>query len=95
MAGFDVRARTVSGAKETRAAPAAAQAEAGNIFIVETGQPDLDAWIEPFLAELIAFPGGQHDDQVDAFADAFNDLAVPVLPGQGLLDLLTRQAASS
>ena len=56
---------------------------------------DLDAWIEPFLAELIAFPGGQHDDQVDAFADAFNDLAVPVLPGQGLLDLLTRQAASS
>lgn len=95
LAGFDVRARTVSGAKETRAAPAAAQAEAGNIFILETGDADLDAWIEPFLAELIAFPGGRHDDQVDAFADAFNDLAVPVLPGQGLLDLLTRQSTSS
>ena len=41
-----------------------------------TGDPARDAWIEPFLAELCLFPAGAHDDQVDAFADALNDLAL-------------------
>ena len=39
-----------------------------------------DAWIEPFLAELCLFPAGAHDDQVDAFADALNDLALAPAP---------------
>jgi phage terminase large subunit-like protein len=41
-----------------------------------TGDPDRDAWIEPFLAEVCMFPAGAHDDQVDAFADAINELAL-------------------
>jgi len=35
-----------------------------------------DAWIEPFLDELCTFPSAAHDDQVDAAADAFNELAL-------------------
>jgi hypothetical protein len=31
-------------------------------------------WNEAFLAELETFPFGTHDDQVDAAADAFNEL---------------------
>src|SRR3546814_1094624 len=52
------------------------QAEAGNVSILRTGDPATDAWIEPFLDELCLFPAGAHDDQVDAAADAFNELAL-------------------
>lgn len=76
LAGHDVKAKPVSGDKETRARPAAAQAEVGNIKIVRTGDSVRDAWIEPFLDEVCAFPASAHDDQVDAFADALNDLAL-------------------
>ena len=76
LAGRNVVARPPTGDKATRAAPAAVQAEAGNVFILRTGNPDQDAWIEPFLAELCLFPAGAHDDQVDAFADALNELAL-------------------
>lgn len=76
LAGYMAVAKPPSGDKATRATPAAVQAEAGNIRILRTGDPDKDAWIEPFIAELCLFPAGQHNDQVDAFADAFNELAL-------------------
>ncbi|MEI6439054.1 MAG: phage terminase large subunit [Alphaproteobacteria bacterium] len=76
LAGYDVKATPPTGSKETRATPAASQAEAGNIRILMTGDPAQDAWVEPFLAELSVFKTGTHDDQVDAFADALNDLAL-------------------
>lgn len=76
LAGYPVVVKPVSGDKATRAAPAAAQAEAGNVAILRTGDPDRDAWIEPFLAEVTLFPAGAHDDQVDAMADALNELAL-------------------
>lgn len=76
LAGYDVKASPPTGSKGTRATPAASQAEAGNIRILLTDDPAQDAWIEPFLAEVCVFPGGTHDDQVDAFADALNDLAL-------------------
>ena len=69
LAGFDVRTQTVTGDKITRANPAAAQAEGGNIRLVR------GAWNEAFLAELATFPSGRHDDQVDALSDAINALA--------------------
>ena len=34
------------------------------------------AWNQPFLAEAVAAPYGEHDDQLDAVAGAFNDLAL-------------------
>lgn len=70
LAGFDVIATPVTGDKETRARPAAAQAEAGNIKLVA------GPWNEAFLDEVCTFPSGSHDDQVDAFADALNELAL-------------------
>lgn len=76
LVGHDARTKTVSGDKVTRATPASAQAEAGNVFLVETGDALTDAWIEPFLEELAGFPSFAYKDQVDAFADAINDLAL-------------------
>ncbi len=76
LAGFTVRARPEQGAKEARAAPVSAQAEAGNLALVA------GPWNEPFLRELEAFPKGAHDDQVDALAAAFRFLA-PETPRAG------------
>jgi predicted phage terminase large subunit-like protein len=58
-----------TGSKEVRAMPFAAACEAG---LVELERGD---WNRAFIDELCAFPTGQHDDQVDAAADAFNWLA--------------------
>lgn len=93
LAGYDVAAKTVTGDKETRARPAAAQAEAGNIAILVSGDPETDAWIEPFLTEVSNFPAGSNDDQVDALSDAFNDLALPQVKGAALLEIAERELA--
>lgn len=76
LAGHRVKSVPPTGDKATRASPLADQAEAGNVKILATGDPAKDAWIEPFLDELCNFPGKAHDDQVDAAADAFNELAL-------------------
>lgn len=76
LAGYSAVVKPATGDKATRATPAAVQCEAGNVFILLTDDPDQDAWVEPFLNELCLFPAGAHDDQVDAFADALNELAL-------------------
>lgn len=53
------------GSKIERADPFAAQAEAGNVYLIR------GAWNDPFLEELALFPNASHDDQVDAAAGAF------------------------
>lgn len=68
LAGYIVSATRESGDKLTRAEPVAAQAEAGNIDIVE------GEWTEKFLDELTTFPGSKFKDQVDALSGAFNKL---------------------
>lgn len=70
LAGYAVKVEPVSGDKATRARPASAQAEAGNVKLVRGD------WNDAFLDEVCTFPNGQHDDQVDAFADALNELAL-------------------
>lgn len=70
LAGFNVKVETVTGDKATRARPASAQAEAGNVKILRGD------WNEAFLDEICTFPNGQFDDQVDAFSDALNELAL-------------------
>lgn len=69
LAGFDVRAVAPQGDKITRAKPLAAQTEAGNVKLVR------GAWNDRFLRTLHAFPDGAHDDEVDAAAGAFQELA--------------------
>lgn len=68
LAGWDVHCRVVTGSKEVRAAPLAAQAEAGNVKLVR------GPWNEAFIDELANFPNVSHDDQVDAAADALAEI---------------------
>lgn len=70
LAGYSVITKPITGDKATRARPASAQAEAGNVKLVR------GAWNEAFLDEVCTFPNGMFDDQVDAFADALNELAL-------------------
>jgi predicted phage terminase large subunit-like protein len=70
LKGYSVVVKPISGDKATRARPASAQAEAGNVKLLR-GQ-----WNELFLDEVCAFPNAAFDDQVDAFADALNELAL-------------------
>ena len=70
LAGYPVKVEAVTGDKATRARPASAQVEAGNVKLVR------GKWNEHFLDEVCSFPNAHHDDQVDAFADALNELAL-------------------
>ncbi|PJI54723.1 terminase [Methylobacterium radiotolerans] len=84
LAGFIVSAVAPTGSKEVRAKPLSSQVEVGNVLLLR------GPWNEAFLEELALFPAGSHDDQVDAAADAFNELA-GVLPGEGLIAFYRRQ----
>jgi predicted phage terminase large subunit-like protein len=70
LAGFSVRAVPVSGSKETRADGFASQVNAGNVRLL------VGDWNRDFIEELRTFPKGKNDDQVDAVADAFNELTL-------------------
>lgn len=69
LAGYTVRAKRVTGSKEVRAKPFAAQWQAGNVKVLRGD------WNEDFFRELENFPDPKtHDDQVDAASDAFDEL---------------------
>lgn len=71
LAGFPVKSERVTGAKETRADGFASQVNAGNVRLLKDVR-----WNSAFIEELRQFPQGKNDDQVDAAADAFNDLTM-------------------
>lgn len=79
LEGFVARATPESGDKVTRAEPVSAQAEVGNIALVE------GPWNDAFLDEISSFPGGSFKDQVDALSRAFDEL---VKPAYGMLSVL-------
>jgi len=68
MKGCDVHADKVTGPKEIRAEPYAAQVQAGQVSIKAAD------WNRPFLEEHESYPMGRYKDQVDATAGAFNKL---------------------
>lgn len=68
LAGFHVVATPETGAKITRAMPAATQVDAGNLALAAA------PWNDNFLAELRAFPDSAKDDQVDALSRAVNTM---------------------
>jgi len=68
LAGFDIKSVPSTGDKVVRSNPLASQAEAGNVSLVR------GTWVEDYLRELEMFPGGSHDDQVDASSGALADL---------------------
>jgi predicted phage terminase large subunit-like protein len=66
----DVRVTPEYGDKVYRADGLASEAEKGNVFLVDDGTWDLNA----FLDELCDFPVGRFKDQVDAASRACNEL---------------------
>jgi len=75
LAGFPVTAAPVSGSKELRAEPLAAQVNAGNVRVVTHDTPGGRAAAAAFVEEARQFPNGAHDDMIDAAADAFAQVA--------------------
>jgi predicted phage terminase large subunit-like protein len=73
LAGFGVKAVRPTGDKTVRADPLAAQVNAGNVCLLKA------AWNADYVEELRTFPG-RRLDQVDASADAFNELADRSVP---------------
>jgi len=68
LRGFKVYADKVTGSKEVRAEPFAAQVQGSNMFLV-AGRYQND-----LLDEMQSFPNGKYRDQVDACSGAFNRL---------------------
>lgn len=84
LVGFDHAEYHVSGDKPTEAKPYRAQVEAGNVYIVQTGDPQRDAWIEPFIQQHCEFPAGDFDDIVDSASCSFNTVLLEPVPSDML-----------
>lgn len=69
LAGYTVKTRPQRGDKETRAKPHSSQVEHQQTALVRA------AWNHVFVEEHQDFPEGLNDDQVDAAASGFNELA--------------------
>lgn len=74
LAGFSVQCEHSTGSKEVRAEPLASQVSVKNVALLQ------GAWNVAFINELIAFPNGKNDDQVDAAAAGFNKVTTPFDP---------------
>jgi len=70
LAGFKVKADRPTGDKQLRSDVFSVQVNNGNVGIVN------GPWLELYKEEMEFFPLGKYDDQVDASAGAFNQLAV-------------------
>ncbi len=57
------------GGKAARANAICARIEAGNVYLPHPQLPSYE-WVNELLDELMAFPHGRHDDQVDAMTQA-------------------------
>ncbi len=68
LAGFDFKSAPVTGSKETRAEPVAAQWQAGNFDVVVAD------WNDDYFSQLESFPSSKFKDMVDATSDAFAEL---------------------
>lgn len=69
LEGFAFTAIRSTGDKVTRAIPLSTRAQHGEVRLVR------GPWISSFLDEAVSFPGGAHDDQVDAAAGAYQRIA--------------------
>lgn len=69
LPGYDVRVMVTSKDKVTRAKPVSAQSEVHNVQVVKA------PWNKEFFDEIENFPDGAHDDIVDVFSGAFNEIS--------------------
>lgn len=77
-AGLPIRELKADVDKVTRALPAVARTEQGRAWWPAAEQC---GWLEEWEHELLSFPNGAHDDQVDTFAYACLELALGRRPG--------------
>ena len=77
LKGFYFTGIKTTGSKVLRAKPLSSAAEHGNVKLVR------GTWNEAFLSELENFPGGAHDDQVDAASGAHGQLSKIYKPSVG------------
>lgn len=68
LAGFNFKSAPVTGSKEARAEPVAAQWQAGNFDVVVAD------WNDEYFSQLESFPSSKFKDMVDATGDAFAEL---------------------
>jgi predicted phage terminase large subunit-like protein len=66
LAGYKVHTSRETGDKATRAAPFASQVNVGNVSFVKA------PWNKTALGEMASFPGGSHDDIIDACSRGFD-----------------------
>lgn len=71
LAGYKCYADKVTGSKELRADPLAAQVQGGNLTLLN------HQFVPDLIDEMETFPNGKYKDQVDAAAGAFNKLNNP------------------
>lgn len=70
LAGFTYRFKPVTGDKVVRASPLSSAVNAGTVYLVRGD------WNDRFLSRMDAFPTkGIPDDEIDAAADAFDELS--------------------
>jgi predicted phage terminase large subunit-like protein len=63
------------GGSEARAQAMSVYFESGNVWLPH---PSIAPWIEDYIAELLAFPNGANDDQVDCTTHALMDMSAGV-----------------
>lgn len=68
LAHFDYKGVGSGVSKQIRATPFANQVDAGNVRLLR------GEWNQNYIDELILFPNGRHDDQVDGSSGSFNEL---------------------
>ena len=68
LQGYRVVSSVESGNKITRAEPFAAQVNIGNVYMLR------GVWNQTLVNEMIMFPNGKYDDQIDALSRCFEQL---------------------
>ena len=66
--------------KEARLLAQSARFEAGQVYL-----PSEAPWLATYVGELLAFPNGRHDDQVDATSQALDYLTTRTVPPRPLV----------
>lgn len=81
------RAVKPKGDKETRLINQTALIESGRVWL-----PAQASWVEDYLHELILFPNGRNDDQVDSTSQALEHLS-GWFEGKGVFEFMRQEAA--
>jgi len=75
------------GDKVSRANAVAPQYEAGNVYYPH---PSIAPWVNDLVEEVVSFPNGSHDDQVDAMTMALIRLEEDISHGVGRMRVIRR-----